>query len=265
MIKKASKNEIEILPDFNDFLFNDNKNIIELNEENQKEKEKILKLKKLNKEINHVNDLIKNINELSLFYQIPNNIKNDFDNYINNNGKPLSILCKDLFQLDNDKNNNVGFIAAKSESNLKFELAHVNDPKNIMDQKKSDMNFGKLQYNDEYLNLCGFSNRLYITSNNNCPLNLIEIDTKNIKHMKEKEDINNLSIQNENENLLNNNFFINTNNNGKKSEINFGIFKNNLIENKNRKDSLLSDFSVYGNLNSFIPELNNNYLNTGII
>lgn len=267
LIKKASKNQIELLPNFNDFYFNDHKNIIELNEENKKDNKKIMKLKKLNKEINHIKYLIENINELSLFYQVPNNINDDFDNNIINNGKSLTIPYKDLLQLNDDKNKNVGFIAAKSETNLKFELAHVNDPKNITEQKKCDMNFGKLQYNDEYLNLSRFSNRLYITSNNNCPINLIKIDTKNIKHNKEKEDINNFPIQNENANLLNTNFFANnnTNNNENKCEINFGIFKNNFIENKNRKDSLVSDFSFYGNLNSFIPELNNNYFNTGIV
>ncbi len=170
-------------------------------------------------------------------------------------------------KLNNDKNNNVGLISAKSDSNLKFELANVNDPKSITDQKKPDMNFGNLQYNDEYLNLCGFSNGLYITSNNNSPISLIKIDTKNIIHIKEKEEIINFPIQNENENLLNNNFFINNsiNNNENKCEINFGIFRNNPIENKNRKDSLISDFSIYGNLNSFIPELNNNNFNTGIV
>lgn len=270
MIKKANKNQIELLPNFNDFYFNEHKNIIELNEENKKNNNKIMKLKKLNKEINHINYLIKNIKELSLFYQVPNNINDDFDNNINNfynNGKSLTIPYKDLLQLNDDKNKNIGFIAAKSETNLKFELAHINDPKNLTEQKKCDMNFEKLQYNDEYLNLCGFSNRLYITSNNNCPINFIKIDTKNIKHNKEKEEINNFPIQNENANFLNTNFFANnnTNNNENKCEINFNIFKNNFIENKNRKDSLVSDFSFYGNLNSFIPELNNNYFNTGTV
>ncbi len=119
------------------------------------------------------------------------------------------------------------------------------------------MNLGKLQYNDEYLNLCSFSNRLYITSINNTPISLVKIEPKNNKLTKGKTEDNNLPVQNENENILNNNDFINSNkNNDNKCEINFGIFKNNTIENKYRKDSLISDYSVYGNLNSFNPELN---------
>ena len=167
--------------------------------------------------------------------------------------------CQEILSTAWPKNNNFGLIAAKSEGGIKVEVAHINDPKNIMDQKKTDMNIGKLQYNDEYLNLCSFSNRLYITSNNNNPINLIKVDPKNIKTIKEKEEINNnyFQIRNENENLLNYNYNFSVNNNDNKCEYNFGIFKNNHIDNKIRKDSIVSDYSFYGNLNSFNSDINN--------
>ena len=243
-------------PEFYDLYINNNDNIIELDEEKKKESSNQLKLEKLNNEINYINFLIKNENEKLLILQNKEN-----DNFINNNGKILNNLYKELLQLNNGKNNNFGLIAAKSEGGIKVELAHVNDPKNVMDQKKSDMNLGKLQYNDEYLNLCSFSNRLYITSNNNNPINLIKIDSKNIKHAKEKEEINNyFQIRNENENVLNNNNNNNDfayNNNENRCDINFGLFKNNHNDMKLRKDSIVSDYSFYGNLNSFNPEINN--------
>ena len=126
------------------------------------------------------------------------------------------------------------------------------------------MNLGKLQYNEEYLNLCSFSNRLYITSNNNIsPISMINFEQKNnIKN--EKERLNSFFIQNENENSLNNNDFINFNNKENKNDINFEFFKNNNnIDNKFKKDSLIFD-SFYGVSFSFNPEMNNIF-NNGII
>lgn len=156
---------------------------------------------------------------------------------------------------DNENDNN-GIIAAKSESRLKIELYHVNDPKNTIDKKKSDMNLGKIQYNDEYLNLCGYSNRIYITSNNNKPINIFRIDSNNQINNKEKEEINfNNYTQKENENLLSNVDFMN-NNNENKRECDFGLFKNNNIENKPRKDSIVSDYSFFGSFNNLNQELN---------
>ena len=143
-------------------------------------------------------------------------------------------------------------------------MVHVNDPKNIIDQKKSDMNLGKLQYNNEYLSLCGFSNRLYITSNDNNPINLIKIDSKYLKNCC--KETNNIVIQKQNENLSNNIIINpNINHNENKSDINFGIFKNNNnIEPKCRKDSLVSDISNYGNLGSYNSEFNM-LINAGIL
>ena len=113
------------------------------------------------------------------------------------------------------------------------------------------MNLRKLQYNEEYLIFFSFSNRLYITSNNNYLINLIKIEPKNKKHTKEKDEKNKLLIQNEKENYINN---IDLNNSCKNNKI-----KNNNIENKFIKDSLESDYSFYGNLNSLNQELNNQF------
>ena len=213
-------------------------NIINLKEE-KKNKENINKLiiNNLTKEINCINDEIKNINEKLLIYK---------DNEINNNNKnkkSVFIPYKDLFSLFNNNNSDISLIAVKSEGGLKVELVHATDTKNINIQKKTDMNLSKNQYNDEYLNLCGFTNKLYLTSNNNTPINLVKIESKYLTHIKDKEDnFNNGQTNNENENLLNNIF---------------GIIRTNNIDNKYPKDSVLSDFSVFGNLNSFNFDITN--------
>lgn len=253
LIKKANKNQIKLQPEFYDYYYNKNNNLIDLNEETLNEEKNKLKIENIDKELDFIRNIKSEIYENLIFYQYYQIGYNKPP--FNNNRKILTIPYKDFFHSLN--NNNYSFIAAKSEGGIKIEYKHVNDPKNILDQKKSDMNFGKLQYNDEYLNLCSFSNRLYITSNNNCPINLIKIEPKNKKYSKEKEEKNNLFIQNEKENYINNVDLNNSSkNNENKCEINFGIFKNNSIENKFIKDSLASDYSIYGNLNSLNQELN---------
>ena len=220
-----------------------------------------MKIQNLNKEINNVNYQIKYLSEKMSFYQGKNDEKDKTNNIINNKEKNILIPYNELLKFINDKDNNAGFLVAKSEADLKVELAHINDPKNIIDQKKNDMGNGKLQYNNEYLNLCGFSNRLYMTSNNNCPINLFRADLKNLKYKKEKDEINNFYYKNENENLLNNNNLINTNNNENKCEINCNLFKNNHFS---KKDIFVSENNFFENIITFNPELN--YLfNSGII
>ena len=83
-------------------------------------------------------------------------------------------------------NNNNGFIALKSENGIKLELSKIRNEK-VPGLQKSDNNNEINQYNEEYLNFSSLSNKLYITSNNNTPINLIKIDLKNIKNKKEKE------------------------------------------------------------------------------
>ena len=261
LIKKGSKNEVKLLPEFYDLYLNQEKKLRdELEEKNNGKDKNILEINKYDEEINYVNYLTNVIKERLLLYQSHNIESDDINNFIINNGKRINIPYKELSKLNYENSNNIGFITAKSESGLKVELAHVNDPKNIYDQKKMDMNLGKLQYNEEYLNSCGFSNRLYITSNNNCPINVKKIEPKIIKNVKEKEEVNNFQFRNENENLLNSNNCLIYYNNENKCDISFGS-KNNHNDNKFRKDSLVTDFSFsfYGNLNnfSFNSDLNN--------
>ena len=234
LIKKASKNKILVQPNFYDLNFNEDKNINKLNEENNNEKKSLLK--NIDKEINEVNYLTKIVNEKLLFY------KGDPNNNDINNKKVINIPYKDFFILNNN----------------------------------NDIN----QYtNEEYLNMPSLSNKLYITSNNNMPINLIKIDLKNFKNKneneKDKEEINNIinyNTEKENENFLNynnidfNNINNNYNNiiNYNKGDINFSPFKNYNFDNKNRKDSLISDFSFYGNINLFNTDLNNLF-NNGIL
>ena len=273
LIKKASKNKILVQPNFYDLNFNEDKNINKLNEENNNEKKSLLK--NIDKEINEVNYLTKIVNEKLLFY------KGDPNNNDINNKKVINIPYKDFFILNNNNdtnNNNNGFIALKSENGIKLELSKAKSAK-LQDQKKSDNNNDINQYtNEEYLNVSSLSNKLYITSNNNMPINLIKIDLKNFKNKKENEkdkeeinNINNYNTEKENENFLNyNNIdFNNINNynniiNYNKGDINFSPFKNYNFDNKNRKDSLISDFSFYGNINLFNTDLNNLF-NNGIL
>ena len=256
MIKKYKKNLFIIESEFFDLYLNDMHNVLnEINEEreNEENNKNNPKFRGLDKEIEYLNSLIENTNQKLL--SIQKEVKDE---------KSLYLTNKDISQLNDDNNRNKNYIAVKSEGGIKIEFSHINDPKNIIAQKKSDMNLGKLQYNEEYLNLCSFSNRLYITSNNNIsPINIINFEQKNnIKN--EKERLNSFHIQNENENSLNNNDFINFNNKENKSDINFEFFKNNNnIDNKFKKDSLIFD-SFCGGSFSFNPEMNNIF-NNGII
>ena len=261
LIKKASKNKILVESNFYDLYFNIDKNINELNEENIKEKKN--QLKNINKEINDVSYLTKIVNEKLLIYQNNNDI---------NNKKIINIPYKDFFILNNNNDinkNTSGFIALKSENGIKIELTQMK-VKNISEQKNSDNNNEINQYNEEYLNLPSLSNKLYISSNNHSLINLIKIDLKSNKNKKEKEkeeinNINNYNSQKENENFLNykNIDYNNINNINiiNKSDINYSPFKNYnySFDNKNKKDSLISDFSFCGNL--FNTELNNLFNN----
>ena len=137
-----SKNRITLQPDFYDCYFGKDKNIfIDLNEESNKENENELKLAALNKEINHVDNLIKNIGEKIPICQDKNNENGNTNNIINNKWKNVLIPYYELIKFIYNKEDNVGFIAAKTEGDIKTELAYINDPKNIMDQKKTDMNY----------------------------------------------------------------------------------------------------------------------------
>ena len=217
------------------------KNINDLNEDNFSESKNYLKLQNLNDEINYISYLINITNEKLLQYE------NDKKN-INNNQKPLTLTIKDILDLIDKANNNgkEELISVKSEDKSNLDFVQDNDLKNNLSQKKSEENRNKTLYGDEYDNLCQYSNKLYVTSKNNKPINIAKIDTKNIK-VKEKDELN-FKINSNKDNFININDLINNDNNDYKSE----LINLSPIKNKIRKDSIVSDFPNYGNLRSNI-------------
>ena len=249
LIKKCTKNEIQLNQDFYDLYTNNFDNIIELNEEknNQKAynnnnngKNNILRLNKIHNEINMIDILIKKTNDRLI------NLQNS------NNNFNLFLINKDIYPLINDKNKNLGLIGVKSKHGINNESIIIKEPINIMEQKKLDNDMGNLHYNDEFLNSSSFSNRLYIVSRNDEPINLFNIELKIKKEIdkeKEKETENDNFID-----LFNNNIYINNN------DINFGISKNNNnTQNAEMKDSKESNYSLIENMNNF--NTLKNYLN----
>ena len=86
------------------------------------------------------------------------------------------------------------------------------------------------------------------------PILLEKIDPDAIKSNeveKEKDLLNHYKIFGDKENIINNNDTIINENNENKIEINnFNQIKNFHVENKIRKDSIISEFPYYGNFNN---------------
>lgn len=219
-----------------------NKNINDLNEENFSESKNYLKLQNLNDEINYISYLINITDEKLLKYQ------NDKKN-INSSKKPLTLTIKDILDLIDKANNNgkEELISVKSDDKSNLDFVQDNEPKNNLSQKKSEENQIKTLYDDEYDNLCQYSNKLYITSKNNKPINISKIDMRNIK-LKDKDELTNFKINSNKDNFINLNDLINNDNNDYKSE----VINLSPIKSKIRKDSVVSDFPNYGNLRSNI-------------
>jgi hypothetical protein len=219
-----------------------NKNINDLNEENFSESKNYLKLQNLNDEINYISYLINITDEKLLKYE------NDKKN-INSSKKPLTLTIKDILDLIDKANNNgkEELISVKSDDKSNLDFVQDNEPKNNLSQKKSEENQIKTLYDDEYDNLCQYSNKLYITSKNNKPINISKIDMRNIK-LKDKDELTNFKINSNKDNFINLNDLINNDNNDYKSE----VINLSPIKSKIRKDSVVSDFPNYGNLRSNI-------------
>ena len=148
--------------------------------------------------------------------------KNEFSN--------VSLIENDLIPLFPERGNCINFLAIKSESGINVENLLVNDLKN-KDQKKIDIN--RLKNDSQPKNLCplSFSNKLYIISNNNTPLTLIDIDLK-----KEKKDkVENFS--NDNKYIINKNLINQVNDND--------------AINEEKKDFNDSDFSLFDDASNF--------------
>lgn len=218
-------------------------------------------MQSLEDEINYINYLINITDQNLLAYE---NGGNNF-----NKKKSLTLTFKDIFELIDKANNNgkIGLISAKSDDKLNVEFTQSNNKKQNINQKKSDDIQKKLQYNDDYSNLREYSNKLSISTKNNKPILLEKIDLKSDKLKegeKEKDELIYLKPNHDKDNNTINNDLTNNENNEVKNEIIINPLKNYHIENKNRKDSVISDFSFYGNNNNNIfidPSLFNNMNN----
>lgn len=231
-----------------------NKKIIELNEDNFSNDKNYLRLQNLDDEINYISYLINITDEKLLEYE--NNNKNI--NNINNNPKTVTLTIKDIIELIDKKNNKekVNLISVKSDDNLNLEFEQENEQNKNSNPKKTEVNHFKTLLDDDFPNLCNFSNKLIISSKNKKPINIEKLDTKNIKY-KEKEDLTNFKINNnerDNINSINFNDFINGENNIFKNDANnlnpYKLFRQD--NNRIRKDSIISDYSNFGNLNNNI-------------
>ena len=223
-----------------------NKIIIELNEDNFIEDKNYLHLQNLEDEINYISYLINITNQRLLEYE-------NFNKNINNNLKKLTLTIEDLYELINKTNNKgkVGLICVKSDDNLNFDFVHNKEPKQNSNKIKSEVNEIKTAFGD-IPHVYDFSNKLYISSKNNKPINIQKLDTKNIQ-LKQKEELNKPKINNEKDviSIINIKDLINNENNEYKNDvININQNKNLHIDNKVRKDSLVSDYSYYGNSNN---------------
>ena len=223
-----------------------NKIIIELNEDNFIEDKNYLHLQNLEDENNYISYLINITNQRLLEYE-------NFNKNINNNLKKLTLTIEDLYELINKTNNKgkVGLICVKSDDNLNFDFVHNKEPKQNSNKIKSEVNEIKTAFGD-IPHVYDFSNKLYISSKNNKPINIQKLDTKNIQ-LKQKEELNKPKINNEKDviSIINIKDLINNENNEYKNDvININQNKNLHNDNKIRKDSLISDYSYYGNSNN---------------
>ena len=135
-----------------------NKKIIELNEDNFSNDKNYLKLQNLDDEINYISYLINITNEKLLEFE--NNNKNN--NNINNNQKTLTLTIKDIIELIDKKNNKekVNLISVKSDDNLNLEFEQENEQNKNSNPKKTEVNHFKTLLDDDFPNLCNFSNKL---------------------------------------------------------------------------------------------------------
>ena len=236
LIKKNSRNRIQILKNFYNLYQNENSNIIDLKENdieknsqnNKKDINNNEKIKKIVEESNYVDSLIKLIND-----KLSNNVKvykneKEFDN--------ISLVEKDLVPLVPVKGNCTNLLAIQSESGINVQNIFVNDLKNKEQKKiKKEM----IKSYSQFKNLCphSYSNESYIISNNNTPLTLIDIDLK--KEKKDKVE----NISNGNKDIINKNLINNIN--------------DNEAINEERKDSIDSDFSLFDDVSNFERFINN--------
>ena len=228
LIKKDTKNQIQIKPEFYELYNNDTKNIIELNEDENKKisnKKRVKKTKsniiRTDNEIDNIKNLIKNANN------ILNSQKFDNENKINILDNISLLINKDKYTLTYDENNNLEHFEIKSNG-IKDDSTLAREYIKIKKQNKNEINRKKSKINNDS-NVC-IPKKLYNPANNN-------------------EQIT--SFEKENNSFLCNNrlIFINNGNN-------FGTVRSNIQERK--EDSILSSNSL--NEKEFNFNDLNNYL-----
>ena len=215
LIKKKSKNKIEILKNFH-YMY-PNENIIDLKEidnNNEPNKIEIGNKKKLNEILEESKELDYLIKFVDDKLSTQNEKENEYDN--------ISLVQSDLIPLIPDLNNYTNLMVIKSESGIKVEDSLKDEARN-REQKKCDMHFGK--FNEENMDLSSYSNKSWIISNNNTSLTIFNIDLK-----KEV-----------NENTL-------SNNNKGENKLEEGV--NNLFIGE-RKDSIISSFSSFDKISNY--------------
>lgn len=203
-IKKDSKNQIRLKPEFYN-LFNDNQNsIIELDEDknknypNAKNKAKLIELSKINNEINFVNSLLDSCNEkLLLFREKNQNININYDNNLNkkNINKNKSI---NLFAISHDAvmtpepsideiinilyQNNLYIDNKNNEKNeFKLKIKQIHENKENLSPNKNYENVNSL-FNEEYIDL-------FNKDNNNNVINLKSLKNKNLNFNLAKDSL----------------------------------------------------------------------------
>lgn len=228
-IKKEAKNKIIWQKtDLIDFFPKNSKTLKNINIEIDEE-EKKNKINEIQKEINLVDSLIKKTNEKLKIYE-----NSETGNFL---------LYEDLCELNGiSKDNNSHLIGIKNRNNnnneLKFEFQNIEDPNKLYEQKKKDMEDEKLQYNQEYLDFCTYSNRLYVDSaDSKSPLDIFLIEPKSQIQEQINENDNTQLINLKNEQfddkfldiMKGNNIYFNDNNNFRKDSFNsdFSFFENN--------------------------------------
>ena len=246
LIKKDTKNQIQIKPEFYELYNNDTKNIIELNEDENKKisnKTRVKKTKsniiRIDNEIDGINKLIKNANN------ILNSQKFDNENKINILDNISLLINKDKYTLTYDENNNLEHFEIKSNG-IKDDSTLAREYIKIKKQNKNEINRKKSKINNDS-NVC-IPKKLYNPANNNEQITSFDIEKKNNKEEgKENEKIE----EKENNSFLCNNrlIFINNGNN-------FGTVRSNIQERK--EDSILSSNSL--NEKEFNFNDLNNYL-----
>ena len=99
----------------------------------------------------------------------------------------MTLTNKDILEINDHINNNgkTGLLSVKSEDKFNVEIIQSNDTKPNKKQKKSEINCGKAQGNEDYINLASYPNQLCITSKNNKPIYLKEIAPSQEKELND--------------------------------------------------------------------------------